>query len=49
LKKNIERSQNEQERKIIESFIEGNYQKDIWQRHYIDGMTGDLIMSIGDD
>jgi len=49
LKKNIEKSQDKQEKKIIECFIEENYQKDIWQRHYIDGMIGDLIRSIGDN
>ena len=45
----MKKSQNEQERKITKSFIEGNYQEDIWQRYYIDGMTGDLIRSIGDN
>jgi len=48
LKKSIERSQDGQEKKIIESFIE-NYQRGIWQRYYMDGMIGDLIRNIGDN
>jgi len=44
----MERSQDRQEKKIVESFIEENYQGDIQQRHCIDGMIRGLIRNIGD-
>jgi len=47
LKKNIKRSQDRQRKKIIENSIEENYQKDIQQKHYTNGIIGDLIRSIG--
>jgi len=45
----MERSQDKQEKKTIESFIEENYQRDIQQRCCIDGMIRGLIRNIGDD
>jgi len=45
----MERSQDRQGKKIIESFIEKDYQEDTWQRHCIDGMIGNLIRSIRAD
>jgi len=45
----MERSQDRQEKKIVESFIEENYQGDIQQRHCIDGMIRGLIRNIGDN
>jgi len=45
----MERSQDRQEKKIVESFIEENYQRDIQQRHCIDGMIRGLIRNIGDN
>ena len=49
MKKNIEKSQDKQRKKIIKSFIEENYQKGIWQRYCMDGMIRDLIRNIGGD
>jgi len=46
--RSIEKNQNKQEKKIIESFIKENYQKDIWQRYYMNGIIEDLIRNIGD-
>ena len=48
MKKSIERSQDGQEKKIIESFIE-NYQRGIQQRHCMDGIIRGLIRNIGDN
>ena len=49
MKKNIGKNQDEQEKKIIESFIEENYQEDIWQRCYMDRIIEDLIRNIRDN
>jgi len=45
----MERSQDRQEKKTIESFIKKNYQKGIQQRYYMDRTIRGLIRNIGDD
>ena len=45
----MEKSQDRQEKKIVESFIEENYQGGIQQRHYMDGMIKDSIRNIRDN
>ena len=45
----MKRSQNKQEKKIVESFIKENYQRGIQQRHYMDGMIRGLIRNIGNN
>ena len=45
----MKRSQNKQEKKIVESFIKENYQRDIQQRHCMDGMIRGLIRNIGNN
>jgi len=42
----MKRSQDKQGKKIIKSFIEKNYQENIWQKHYINRMIENLIKSI---
>ena len=51
MKKSTERkrSQDRQEKKIVESFIEENYQGGIQQRYCMDGMIRGSIRNIGDD
>jgi len=45
----MERSQDRQEKKTIESFIEKNYQRGIQQRHCMDRTIRGLIRNIRDD
>ena len=45
----MKRSQNKQEKKIVESFIKENYQRDIQQRHCMDRMIRGLIRNIGNN